>query len=313
MAHRRLISTRSWRGAAVVVLAPTLLAACSGGDGAPTAASTTSTTAPTTTTTAAPTTTLAAPTTTAPPVPAGAPVAAADAAGLAAQVDAALRVIRDPTSTPAQLAHAGHTQQIVANAIVDRAELRDPVLERVAPEHRSVVAADVQAGSLLRSMITKPKDTLPDWRIVTPPPPDELLSHYRAAEAEFGVPWQYLAAINLVETRMGRIRGLSVAGAAGPMQFMPKTWEAYGGGGDINSYRDSIRAAARYLKANGAPTNMRSALWNYNHSYKYVDAVTEYAKQMIASDRAYLGYYHWQVYYLTSGGRVLLPEGWTRQ
>ncbi len=35
------------------------------------------------------------------------------------------------------------------------------------------------------------------------------------------MPWYYLAAINLIETRMGRIDGLSTAGAQGPMQFLP--------------------------------------------------------------------------------------------
>ena len=127
--------------------------------------------------------------------------------------------------------------------------------------------------------------------------------------SEFGVPWGYLAAVHLVETRMGRIRGESSAGAQGPMQFLPSTWAAYGEG-DINSNKDSIRAAARYLKRNGAPGDMRNALWNYNHSFLYVDAVTEYAKQMLAAERAFFGYHHWQVYYRTTNGDVLLPVGY---
>ncbi len=45
---------------------------------------------------------------------------------------------------------------------------------------------------------------------------------------------------------MGRIRGLSVAGARGPMQFIPETWARWGRG-DIDSPRDSILAAGRYL------------------------------------------------------------------
>ena len=70
-------------------------------------------------------------------------------------------------------------------------------------------------------MHTKLSSTLPAWRIVRPAPADELLDAYRDAEAEFGIPWRYLAAINLVETGLGRIRGTSIAGAQGPMQFMP--------------------------------------------------------------------------------------------
>ena len=57
-----------------------------------------------------------------------------------------------------------------------------------------------------------------------------------------GVPWNYLAAIHLIETRFGSIEGTSTAGAQGPMQFLPSTFEAYGDGGDIHSLRDSIMA-----------------------------------------------------------------------
>ena len=141
---------------------------------------------------------------------------------------------------------------------------------------------------------------------MAPLPAAELLAEYRAAEAATGVPWQYLAAVHFVETRMGRIRGNSVAGAQGPMQFIPSTWEIYGAGGDINDTHDAILAAARLLRANGAPSDMASALYAYNPSRRYVRAVTSYAEQMMADERAYLGYYHWQVYY---GGR-LLPEGY---
>jgi membrane-bound lytic murein transglycosylase B len=63
------------------------------------------------------------------------------------------------------------------------------------------------------------------------------------------VPWQYLAAVNFVETKFGRIRGTSIAGAQGPMQFLPSNWKQYGKGGDINSDRDAIAAAARFLQA----------------------------------------------------------------
>src|ERR1041384_8142233 len=82
--------------------------------------------------------------------------------------------------------------------------------------------------------MTKPKTDLPPWRILTPPPPEELERYYHQAEEATHVPWAYLAAVHLVETRMGRIRGTSTAGAQGPMQFLPSTWARWGGGGDIN-------------------------------------------------------------------------------
>jgi membrane-bound lytic murein transglycosylase B len=90
---------------------------------------------------------------------------------------------------------------------------------------------------------------------------------------------------------MGRIRGDSSAGAQGPMQFIPSTWAAYGAGGDVNSYRDSILAAARYLKAAGAPGDMPRAIFAYNHSAFYVNAVTGYGEAMHADPLAYRGFY----------------------
>ena len=139
----------------------------------------------------------------------------------------------------------------------------------------------------------------------------ELLTYYHEAETKFGVPWYFLASINLIETRMGRIRGDSSAGAQGPMQFIPSTWAAYGEG-DVNSYRDSILAAGRYLKAAGAPGDMGKALYAYNHDARYVSAVTGYGEVMRADPAAYRGYYGWQVYYPTADGPILMPPGWTK-
>src|SRR3546814_15542314 len=115
-------------------------------------------------------------------------------------------------------------------------------------------------------MHTKLSSTLPAWRIVPPEPAEVLLAAYQEAGAEFGIGWQYLAAINLVETATGRIRGTSTAGAQGPMQFLPATWAAYGGGGDIHDTRHAIFGAPRYLAAhNGAP-DIPHPLSRYNHT-----------------------------------------------
>jgi membrane-bound lytic murein transglycosylase B len=90
------------------------------------------------------------------------------------------------------------------------------------------------------------------------------------------------------------------------MQFLPSTWRRYGGGGDVDATGDAVLAAARMLRANGAPAAMARALHAYNPSRRYVRAVTAYAAQMRADPRAFLGYYHWQVYY----GDTLLPQGY---
>ena len=208
------------------------------------------------------------------------------------------------------LAAAAKAQQAAYRAVAANPAW-DAEVRRLLPAGlHGALDANVTAARELRAL-SRPRDTLPAWRIVEPAPVEELLGHYRGAERELGVPWAYLAAIHLVETRMGRIRGVSSAGARGPMQFMPATWEAYGEGGDVESNRDSILAAARYLKANGAPADMETALWNYNHSDRYVRAVSLYAREMQRDERAYAAYWHWDVYYRLTTGDVLLPVGWS--
>src|SRR4029077_9321417 len=115
----------------------------------------------------------------------------------------------------------------------------DAVLAAVPADLRPAVSANLDAAKRLSSPdLGPPLSSLPDWTILMPPEPAVLLGYYREAEARFGVPWQYLAAIHLVETRMGRIHGNSTAGAQGPMQFIASTWAAYGGGGDVNDNHD---------------------------------------------------------------------------
>jgi hypothetical protein len=199
-------------------------------------------------------------------------------------------------------------QQAAYRQLVRMPEWREPTYRSLDRGVEEIARANVEAGAQLRRL-TAPREQLPPWRIVVPPAAVELLSHYRGAQREFGIDWSYLAAIHLVETRMGRIRGDSVAGAKGPMQFLPSTWAAYGEG-DINDPRDAIRAAARYLRAHGAPADMRRALFAYNHSNLYVRAIELYARRMRQNDGAYGAYYWWDVYYRTTRGDALLHVGW---
>jgi membrane-bound lytic murein transglycosylase B len=131
-------------------------------------------------------------------------------------------------------------------------------------------------------------------RIGAPDPLDRLVRYYRDAQDRFGVRWRILAAINLVESAFGRVRSSSVAGAQGPMQFIPSTWRAYGLGGDIDDPHDAILAAANLLAHGGAPSDYTRALYAYNPSPAYVDAVLRYAR-LIARDQAALYYlYSWR-------------------
>jgi membrane-bound lytic murein transglycosylase B len=116
-----------------------------------------------------------------------------------------------------------------------------------------------------------------------PPPLSELFSHYDDAKQANGIHRHYLAAIHLVETKFGRVKSNSTAGAQGPMQFIPSTWKIYGRGGNIRDPHDAILAASRLLRANGAPGNYARALYAYNPSDLYVESVTRYAR-VIASD-----------------------------
>jgi hypothetical protein len=183
------------------------------------------------------------------------------------------------------------------------------VLPALPENLRPIAESHAAARRDLRALTGEPSTEMPAWRIVAPEPAADLLAWYQEAEAEFGVGWQYLAAVNLIETGMGRIRGTSVAGARGPMQFMPETWEAYGEG-DVDDPRQAIRAAARYLAANGAPADMAGALWRYNHSDRYVRAVQRYADLIVEHPGAYAGFHGWGIWYWTTAGDLYLPIGW---
>ena len=235
---------------------------------------------------------------------------AANAPALARRIERAAATLRDRRAAADDERRAGEFQQLAVGTLATASDaFRRDVTSRLRPQTAVVVRGAVRAARLLHAM-TSPQRRLPHWHIVAPPPAWELLGYYRSAQRRTGVPWTYLAAIHLVETRMGRIRGASTAGALGPMQFLPATWDLYGAGGDIHDPHDAILAAARLLKANGAPGDMREALRHYNASNRYVRAVSEYANTMTRSRSAYRGYWHWRVLYRHVRGTYVLPVGY---
>jgi membrane-bound lytic murein transglycosylase B len=209
------------------------------------------------------------------------------------------------------LVRAAHQQQLAYRALGEHPGWDAAVLAGVPRSVRGVVRDNAAARREFRAMHVDLADTLPAWRIVRPAPAARLLRYYERAERAYGIGWEYLAAINLVETGMGRIRGTSTAGAQGPMQFLPSTWARWGRG-DVNDPADAIMAAARYLAHDGGARSGRldDALYRYNNSRHYVRGVTLLAQVMERRPRAFYGYYHWDVYYLTSRGDVRLPVGY---
>ncbi|WP_426241894.1 hypothetical protein [Nocardioides sp. LHG3406-4] len=235
---------------------------------------------------------------------------------VARQIVAAEDAIASATTPAGVLAGAGHLQQLAYRELAAHprwdARVRSLVPRRLLGLVRDNVASRREFRSMHPTDRADLSDELPAWRIVPPAPMRRLRAFYGEAERRFGVDREYLAAINLVETGLGRIRGTSSAGAQGPMQFLPSTWSAYGAGGDIHSAHDSILAAGRFLAAHGfnRPGGRPGALYRYNNSTSYVRGVTLLAEVMKRRPTAFRGYYHWQVYYLTDRGSILLPEGY---
>src|SRR3954454_1048381 len=77
------------------------------------------------------------------------------------------------------------------------------------------------------------------------------------------------------------------------MQFMPDTWSRWGvdanddGLADPWNAEDAVYSAARYLAATGGGTDIRGAVFAYNHADWYVDEVLQLAQQYDAGGTAF--------------------------
>ena len=213
------------------------------------------------------------------------------AAALAADITATQRAVREQVRTwrrdgdpaagdapPALAALAARAERIhreLARSRERAARVLPLLPPRIRAEARDTIAAR-RALAVLNA--PRPGTKAPEIRTGPPEPAGVLWRHYRQAARRSGVPVDLLAAVNLIESDFGRVRNESVAGAQGPMQFMPATWKSYGRGGDIQDPRDAILAAGRFLAAAGAARSEAGALYRYNPSRLYVTAVSRYAR-----------------------------------
>jgi peptidoglycan DL-endopeptidase CwlO len=147
--------------------------------------------------------------------------------------------------------------------------------------------------------------------------PADFLSLYEREAAAYRIDWAVLAAIGKIECDHGRSQAAGCnppgttngKGATGPMQFIGSTWragtppmtvpgigppspstaEGYATDGDGDGLAnvwdpaDAIAGAARLLRANGAPTDYRAALYVYNPDVGYVTAVLAQARDYRAA------------------------------
>jgi soluble lytic murein transglycosylase-like protein len=264
----------------------------------PPESTTTSSTPPPTTTESSPppttsTATPSAPATTPAPAPATAP------APTTTSSEAALPVPARPRNRPTVVLQRGQqtTQSKRPASTTATAPVAGTPKTLALPGANNVAAAPgvvaAQIGALAAELGGSAASTqaLGFYRI-----PLFLLPIYQAAALQYGVPWQILAAINEIETNYGTDLSVSTAGAVGWMQFMPQTWIQYGvdalnaGYADPYNPIDAIFAAARYLRAAGAATDLHAAILAYNHSEEYVSSVllrakliSSYPKSVIAT------------------------------
>lgn len=195
----------------------------------------------------------------------------------------------------------GLKQQLTMRRLARHPNLAAETIPLLEGRLRYQARSNVKAAQGLLKLSEPLKPPIPDFPITRAELPHRLKKYYDIAEDRFGVPWYILASVNFIESKFGRFQGPSSAGAEGPMQFMPATWDAYGKG-DVREPYNAIMGAARYLKASGAPGRMRDALYAYNHSEAYVDAILAYAREMERSELNLYDYYFWQVFIRTTKG-----------
>ena len=245
------------------------------------------------------------------------PLVPADPAPTAALLTRVEEALRSPATPEVDLPGLGHQQQVIYRVLAHQKHQATQVRAALAERWRPVLDLHLAARRNFIAMHdpSRRPTHLPAWRILPPERAENLLRYYREAAAATGIPWEVLAAVNLVESGMGRIDGVSVADARGPMQFLPSTWAepGIGNGGDIRDPRTAIGAAARYLVRRGGLKDIRKGLWGYNNSDHYGRAVLAYAALLRNDPAAYRGLYHWEIHFASATGDLWLPVGYNQR
>jgi len=227
--------------------------------------------------------------------------AASAPASLASRLEAAdarlrnaIRAWRLGDRPPRAVLRAAAAERTIVHTLAGSRALARRTIGDLPRPLQGRIRLDVKAAVELRRLAGPPSGGHHRLHLVPPLPAGVLLTDYRRAEARFGVRWQLLAAVNLIESAFGRVVNRSSAGAQGPMQFLPSTWRAYGLGGNVHDARDAALGAANYLHRSGAPGDERRALFAYNRSTLYVDAVLAYAHVMTRDPLGFASYYAWE-------------------
>lgn len=200
------------------------------------------------------------------------------------------------------------TGSVVARASVARHGVRAALIATVS----LVMLIVVILGGIV-SWPARPATAFAPSSVAIADIPADYLVLYQRAATRFGIDWAVLAAIGKLECDHGRLQSpgcnppgtVNRAGATGPMQFLGPTWragtplgavpvvgpptsttaEGYATDGDgdgladVWNPADAIAAAARLLRANGAPADYRGAVFAYNPSATYVDRVLAKAEE----------------------------------
>ncbi len=164
----------------------------------------------------------------------------------------------------------------------------DDAIKNIENQRAQLIAQEAKAKADKEAQVAREKLAQAEGKKVLATKKNNFDSIYAEAEKKYGVSRYLLEAVHFVETRQSDDTArASSAGAQGPMQFMPNTFQRYAQDGDgdgqtlISDVHDAIFSAAKLLSANGATAGkVENALYRYNHSDVYVQKVLTVARSL---------------------------------